>query len=158
MRGGALAVVAVATMLTFTSCASPYDQATKDDLREGVIAVSQASAAGDWLGAIARLDELAAEVSAAREAGKVDDARFDSIVAAMELVRADLDLAVAAAEDEAERQRLLDEQARLQEQITQLQNQGNGDDGGGEGEGEGEKKGDDGKKGEGEKKGEEGKG
>ena len=144
----ALAAVSIATMLTVSSCASPYDEATKADLRQHVVAVSQASAAGDWQGAIAGLDVLADELSAARDAGKVDDERFESIVGAMELVRADLEQAIAAAEDEAERQRLLDEQARLQEQITQLQEQGDG---------EGDKKGEEEQQGEEDKKGKEGK-
>ena len=138
MQRAFLVVVGIATMLTISSCASPYDEATKEGLRQHVIAVSEASAAGDWQGAIAGLDVLADELSAARDAGKVDDSRFQSIVGAMELVRSDLEQAIANAEDEAERQRLLDEQARLQEQITQLQEQGNG---------EGDKKGEEDEKG-----------
>ena len=124
-------------VLLLTSCAPTYDQATEQSLRRQVVAASQASAAGDWQGALHSLDAMASELETARADGKVDDERFESIVAAMELVRLDLEAAITAAEDEAERQRLLDEQARLQEQITQLQTPGGGEgDGGGDNGGE----------------------
>jgi hypothetical protein len=96
---------------------------------------------------------MSAQLSDARAAGKIDEERFDSILLAMELVRQDLDTAIAAAADAAERQRLIDEQARLQEQIAQLQEQQTED-----GKGEGEKKGEEEKKGEQGKGGDEGKG
>ena len=121
MRAGPIAAVVLTAMLALSGCAPQYDDATKEDLRAQVVAVSTASAAGDWPTAIAGLDQLATEVSKARRDGRLDDTRFTAIVAAMDLVRQDLEGAVAAAETEAEQQRLLAEQARLQEQITQLQ-------------------------------------
>ena len=121
MRAGPIAAVVLTATLALSACAPRYDGATKEDLRAQVVAVSTASAAGDWPTAIAGLDQLATEVSKARRDGRLDDARFTAIVAAMDLVRQDLEAAVAAAETEAEQQRLLAEQARLQEQITQLQ-------------------------------------
>ena len=159
MRITGVAAVAAAAALALSSCTPSYDDDTRDGLRQYVVAVSEASAAGDWSTALNGLDSLADEATAAREAGQLDDARFESITLAMELVRQDLEAAIAAAEDEAERQRLQEEQARLQEQITQMQNQDtggeSGDDSGGE-SGDGGGKGGDkgGDKGKGEGKGE----
>lgn len=137
------AATTLVAALLLTSCAPTYDQATEQSLRRQVVAASQASAAGDWQGALQSLDAMASELESARANGKVDDERFESIVAAMELVRLDLEAAITAAEDEAERQRLLDEQARLQEQITQLQapdgNEGDGGAGTGGETGDGDK-------------------
>jgi hypothetical protein len=152
MRGRLFgAAVAAAAALTLGSCASPaYDEATRDGLRQHVLTVAEASAAGDWAGAVEGLDAMAVELSQARDEGRIGEERFDTIRLAMEVVRQDLDDAIAAAADEAERQRLLEEQARLQEQIAQLQEQQkNGDDG--RGGNDDDEKGDD-KKGEGGKK------
>jgi predicted secreted protein len=124
------AAVAITATFSLVSCAAGYDEATKDNLRERVVAVAEASAAGDWQAAQNGLDVMAAELSDARSEGKVSEERFDTIVMAMELVRQDIDAAIAAAADAAEQQQLLEEQARLQEQIAQLQeqqNQGNVD-------------------------------
>ncbi|WP_159599438.1 hypothetical protein [Agromyces humi] len=135
MRSGVRAVMAVAAVLFLSACAPAYDQATAAALRGYVVDASTASAAGDWKSAIGALDELGAALTAARGAGKVDDTRFGKIVDAMELVRQDLDkqidteIALAeAAADAVERQRLLDEQARLQQQITELQEQASSED------------------------------
>lgn len=152
-QSSAVAVVLAAT-LALSSCAAPADdRATRDSLREHVLVVAEASAAGDWPGALAGLDAMASELSTARDEGELSEERFDTIALAMELVRQDLDDAIAAAADEAERQRLLEEQTRLQEQIAQLQeqqqNQGND---GGNGGNDDDKKDDD-KKGEGEGEG-----
>jgi hypothetical protein len=119
------AAVAVTATLILTSCAAAYDEATKDNLREHVVAVAEASASGDWQAALNGLDVMAVELSDARSEGKVSEERFDTIALAMELVRQDIDAAIAAAADAAERQQLLEEQARLQEQIAQLQEQQN---------------------------------
>src|SRR5918995_2890693 len=141
------AIVAAAAAMSLASCAPNYDVATRDGLRQHVIAVAEASAAGDWNAALSGLDVMGAKLSDARAAGKIDEERFDSILLAMELVRLDLDTAIAAAADAAERQRLIDEQARLQEQIAELQDQQTED-----------RKGEEEKKGEEDKKSEEGKG
>lgn len=139
MRRLSVGAVAIAATLAFTSCASSYDDATRDGLREYVVTVSEASAAGDWPTALGALDGMAAEVEAAREAGKLDDERFETITLAMEVVRQDLETAIAAAEDEAERQRLQEQQMMLEQQIAELQDQSTGvddqpndDDGGGD--------------------------
>lgn len=114
---------AVVGLLTLSSCAAKpeYDPATAAGLREHVVTVSSASAAGDWAGALAALDAMTAEVDEAQADGRIDDQRMDSILLAMELVRQDLRMAVDEAEDAAERQRLEDEQAALQAQLDQLE-------------------------------------
>ncbi|MEV1129612.1 hypothetical protein [Agromyces sp. NPDC049794] len=127
MRTQVLAAAALVFTLSLSACASPaYDQDTAQELREHIVVISAASAAGDWHGALAGLEVMATELSEARRAGKVDQQRFDTIALAMERVRLDLEVAIAAAATEVEQQRLLEEQARLQEQINQLQNQGSG--------------------------------
>jgi len=135
MRINFAAPVALLAALALSGCGPVYDQETADGLREHVVTISEASAAGDWQSAVTELDILAKEAARAREAGELDSERFEKIALAMELVRQDLEAAIAAAEDDAERQRLQEEQTRLQEQIDQLQNQGSGS----EEEGDGDK-------------------
>jgi len=143
MRTRPLGLIAVIVAFTMTACSPAYDAETRDGLREHVVSVSEASAAGDWQAAIDELDVMTASLAKAREDGKVDGERFDSIVAAMELVRLDLEAAIAAAADEAERQRLIEEQQRLQQQIEDLQTQGDGKPDKGKGKGKGDKDKDD---------------
>lgn len=109
--------------LTLSACASQpaYDPATAAGLRQHVVTVSSASAAGDWAGAAAALDAMTAEVDEAQADGRIDGERLDSIVLAMELVRQDLRMAIDEAEDAAEQQRLEEEQAALQAQLDQLE-------------------------------------
>jgi len=139
MRTRPLGLIAVIVAFTMTACSPAYDAETRDGLREHVVSVSEASAAGDWQAAIDELDVMTANLAKAREDGKVDGERFDSIVAAMELVRLDLEAAIAAAADEAERQRLIEEQQRLQQQIEELQTQGDGKPDKGKGKGDKDK-------------------
>lgn len=110
-------------LLTLSSCAAEptYDPATAEGLREHVVTVSTASAAGDWAGALAALDAMTAEVDEAQSDGRIDPERMDSILLAMELVRQDLQMAIDEAEDAAEQQRLAEEQAALQAQLDQLE-------------------------------------
>lgn len=110
-------------LLTLSSCAAEpaYDSTTAASLREHVVTVSSASAAGDWAGALAALDAMTAEVDEAQAEGRIDEQRMESILDAMELVRQELQLAIDEAEDAAERQRLEEEQAKLQERLDQLE-------------------------------------
>jgi hypothetical protein len=110
-------------LLTLSSCATEptYDPTTAVGLREHVVTVSTASAAGDWAGALAALDTMTAEVDEAQSDGRIDPQRMDSILLAMELVRQDLQMAIDEAEDAAEQQRLEEEQAALQAQLDQLE-------------------------------------
>lgn len=168
------AALAVAATLTVSACAPPtLDEPTRDGLRRHVVTVAEASAAADWPAAVASLDAMATELAAARDKGLISAERFEMIVLAMELVRQDLDAAIAAAADDAERVRLIEEQARLLEQIEQLRDAPvgvadqddpngserdgsgasdgagtNGDDGRGDGVGKGDKAGGNGKNGE----------
>ena len=124
--------LALAVVVTLSSCTSPgYDETTRAELREHVLIVAEASAAGDWQAALVSLDAMASALDAAHEAGELGEERLRTILLAMELVRQDLDAAIAAAADDAERVRLIEEQARLQEQIRLLQDsrdaQGGGD-------------------------------
>lgn len=115
--------IGLAGLLTLSSCAAEpeYDAATAESLREHVVTVSTASAAGDWAGALTALDAMSAEVDEARADGRIDEERMDSILLAMQLVRQDLRMAIDAEEDAAERQRLEEEQARLQAELDRLQ-------------------------------------
>ena len=155
MTSNFAATLALLAALALSGCGPVYDQETADGLREHVVTISEASAAGDWQTAITELDRLASEAAKAREAGKLESERFEKIALAMELVRQDIEAAIAAAEDDAERQLLQEEQARLQEQIDQLQIQGDdaGNDNGGGEEGGGNGDGDKGGKGKNEDKG-----
>jgi hypothetical protein len=126
MRARSLGVVAIVVALSMTSCSPAYDTETRDGLRAHVVTVSEASAAGNWQAAIEELDAMTSDLAAAREDGRIDDDRFEAIASAMEFVRLDLEAAIAAAADEAERQRLIQEQAQLQQQLQQLQDQGGG--------------------------------
>lgn len=110
-------------LLALSSCAAQptYGPATAASLREHVVTVSSASAAGDWAGALAALDAMTAEVDEAQAEGRIDDQRTDSILDAMGLVRQELQMAIDEAADAAERQRLEEEQAKLQERLDQLE-------------------------------------
>ncbi|MFE6254806.1 hypothetical protein [Agromyces sp. NPDC057865] len=142
MRPHLPGIIAIFVAFTMTSCSPAYDAETRESLRAHVVTVSEASAAGDWQTAVDELDAMTADLAEAREDGKVDDERFEAIDSAMEFVRLDLEAAIAAAADEAERQRLIEAQAQLQQQIAELQDQGQGtggDEGGKGGKGKGDK-------------------
>jgi hypothetical protein len=92
-----LAAAGVALVLALGGCASSehYPEATVQSLQEGVLAVSQASAAGDWAGATVALDDVAARLAAALDAGEITDDRAHDIAVAIELVRTDLQNLIA---------------------------------------------------------------
>jgi hypothetical protein len=104
LAAGRLAVVrfiAVGLALTIslagcTAPSAPYGPATAAALQAQVLTVSQA-ATTDPAAALTRLDELAASADDAFARGTVTSARHTSILAAIALVRADLESAVAAA-------------------------------------------------------------
>lgn len=103
------AVVAIAlTAGLLAGCAggSSYDSATAERLQQQVLVVSTASADGDWAGASTALLELEASAATALARGEITQERFDAIMAALSLVRADIEAAVAeqAAAEEAARQ------------------------------------------------------
>ena len=79
-----------------TPTTSPYSSAAASRLQSAVLAVSSSAAGGDPTAALARLDELTVTLADARARGEVSTARLDSISAAIALVRADLQAAIAA--------------------------------------------------------------
>ncbi|CAN5319765.1 hypothetical protein BH09ACT5_BH09ACT5_19730 [soil metagenome] len=92
-------VVALALSLGLAGCAAPttddYPAATAQALQARVLTVTEAAASGDATAALARLDELEAALLDAHARGTVDDGRYESITAAIALVRADLEAVVA---------------------------------------------------------------
>jgi len=109
-RGAVLAVVTVAALL-LTGCAEsstpsssptptasyPSDLASR--LQSAVLSVSSSAAEDDPTSALARLEELTATLADARARGEVTASRFDSISAAIALVRTDLEAAILAKDD-----------------------------------------------------------
>ncbi|MEI5584138.1 hypothetical protein, partial [Agromyces sp. CCNWLW208] len=95
----AAAATALAVLLALSGCAAPsYEAETAEQLRGDVHSIAAASAAGDWGGAVAGLDEMADRLDREHSRGRMDDDRFEAIAAAMRLVRADLETAILAAE------------------------------------------------------------
>ncbi len=92
---GSAVVIAVALAFGLSAC-TPDDGVT-DELRGAVVQIAERSAAGDFIGALAELDLLVEDLDAAVEEGAIDSAREREIRAAIDLVRADLEAAVAAA-------------------------------------------------------------
>ncbi|WP_448811591.1 hypothetical protein [Agromyces bauzanensis] len=98
LRGlrAALPAAAVAVALTFglSACASTED--TVAELHTSVVQIAERAAAGDYAGALAELALLDRDVTAALDAGRIDEEREQQIRAAMDLVRADLEAAEVA--------------------------------------------------------------
>lgn len=77
-----------------TPTASSYSPDVASRLQSAVLSVTS-SAEVDPIAALARLDELATMLADARARGEISAARFESISAAIALVRTDLEAAVA---------------------------------------------------------------
>jgi hypothetical protein len=94
----AAVALALAVTLLLGGCAptEDYPASTAQSLQQAVLAVSQASAAGDWAGAQAALDDAAARLAAAVDAGEIGQDRAMDISIAIDLVRADLQALIAA--------------------------------------------------------------
>lgn len=137
----------LAATLLVGGCASEddYPLPIATELQSRVLAVTEAAAASDLGAALDRLSELEIDVRDALARGLITQERHDSIMAAIELVRRDLEAAIKAAE-EAQREREAQEQEQEQEQEQNAGNGNNGNNGrgngnGNEGKGEGEGKG-----------------
>lgn len=91
-----------------------YDPVTAERLQQHVLAVSDSSAAGDWSTTQTRLLELEASASTALARGEITQERFDAIMSAIALVQADVDAAVAAAEQAAAEQAAAEQAAAEQ--------------------------------------------
>ena len=114
--------VLTATMLAGTlllsGCASPtvYSEETAQDLQQRVLAVTDAAAGADYPAAKVRIDELRAAANDALARGDISDERHAAIVSALDLVKSDVDAALAAeAAAAAEAARLAEEQRLAEE-------------------------------------------
>jgi uncharacterized membrane protein YgcG len=96
-RRAALPAAAIAVALTFGLSACNTPGGTSAAMHTSVVQIAERAAAGDYVGALAELALLDRDVAAALDAGRIDTAREQEIRAAMELVRADLEAALAAA-------------------------------------------------------------
>ncbi|MDO8337375.1 MAG: mucin-associated surface protein [Microcella sp.] len=110
LGGGALLVGLLAGCAPTPS----YDPTTAERLQQHVLAVSDSSAVGDWATTRTRLLELEASASTALARGEITQERFDAIMSALALVQADVDAAIAAAEQAAAEQAAAEQAAAEQ--------------------------------------------
>lgn len=94
--------IALALGVGLSGCASDYGTSIANDLRSHVLSVTTAAAEGDAAGALVLLDEFAARLADALARGEITEARHASVLAALELVRADLEALLAPAEEHQE--------------------------------------------------------
>lgn len=95
--------VLVAAVLALGACSSQapdrrYDPEAAEQLQSLVHSATSAAHEGDFAEAAAQLDELEAAATAALSRHEITDARFEAIMIAIALVRSDLELELAAAE------------------------------------------------------------
>ena len=96
-RRTVLPAAAIAVALTFGLSACNPAEDTSVALHTSVVKVAERAVAGDHAGALAELALLDRDVTSALDAGRIDADREQKIRAAIELVRADLEAALAAA-------------------------------------------------------------
>ncbi len=90
---------ALAFVVALSGCAaerSSYDHETAALLQDEVLEISQLSAEAEFASALLALTELEVTVKDVRARGLVTEERYESILAAVALVRADLEAAIAA--------------------------------------------------------------
>ena len=98
-RAWPAAVVTAVLLLSGCSAADPsIDDATAQTLDDAVVAVAERASADDFAGALTELEALQAALAAALAAGTVTQERATSIQAEADVVRGDLEAAVAAGE------------------------------------------------------------
>lgn len=98
MRAG-LTSIALAFALAMTGCApqqADYDPQIADTLQGEVLEVSELAAGADFESALLVVKELEVTLKDARARGLLTEERYESIAAALALVRADLEAAIAA--------------------------------------------------------------
>jgi uncharacterized membrane protein YgcG len=95
-RRAVLPAAAIAVALTFGLSACNTAGDTSAAMHTSVVQIAERAAAGDYSGALAELALLDRDVAVALDAGRIDTTREQEIRAAMELVRADLEEALAA--------------------------------------------------------------
>lgn len=103
MRGttlrSALVSAALALAIALAGCSpqqADYDPAIADLVQAEVLEVSQLSAEADFDAALLALAELEVSLKDARARGLLTEERYESVMAAMTMVRADLEAAIAA--------------------------------------------------------------
>jgi hypothetical protein len=111
------AAVALVGALVLSGCAAqdrqaPYATATAADLQQTVLHVTKAADDGEFAAARTRLHELEVATKVAHARGELTEARHDSILAAIALVRADLEALIAEAEAAAAEKKKAEEEAR----------------------------------------------
>ena len=102
-RAIVVAAVVVALGIGLAGCAPAgpvYTSEAAQALQSSVLAVTEAAAEDDPDSALARLDELQAALDAQLAGGGIDQARYDSVSAAVSAVRADLQSAIDARQAE----------------------------------------------------------
>jgi hypothetical protein len=116
-----LVAAVTAVTLALSGCAAqnepaPYATSTAADLQQSVLHVTRAAGDGEYAAARTRLEELEVATKVAHARGELTEARHDSILAAIALVRADLEALIAEAEAKAkaaaEKKRAEEEAAR----------------------------------------------
>jgi ribosomal protein S20 len=99
-----LVVVVALALLALAGCsAAPTDleSTAATDLQTAVVAVATPAAAADYETAITQLDEVQARLDAAIEDGAVSASRAAQIQSAIDVVRADLEAALAEEQETA---------------------------------------------------------
>ncbi len=123
MRKGVVAAVLVG-LLTMSSCGAPaaedYSRDTAGTLQAQVWEISRAAASGDLYLAEMRLNELIAIVRDSFVRGWLSEARRDSILAAITLVRLDLERAIFAQEQQEAAESLARDR-ELQRQLAEAE-------------------------------------
>lgn len=91
-------------------------------LRDDLLAVAAAAAVTDYAGAVTSLEATAADLDGAALDDRVTSAKYRELLTAIEVLRANLDTAIAA--EQAELQRLQEEQRRIEEERRQAEQGG----------------------------------
>ncbi|MCW4386697.1 hypothetical protein OH146_13025 [Salinibacterium sp. SYSU T00001] len=100
LQWGPAAAGVLALTIGLAGCAptSDYDPGAAERLQERVLAVTTAAASADDTGLLSSLDRLEVELHDARARGQITQTRFDAVMAAIALVRAEAEAATAAEE------------------------------------------------------------
>jgi hypothetical protein len=93
-----IAAAAIAVGLVGCAPASSYDAAAAERLQARVESVTVAAASADHAGVLGDLETLEVELRDALARDQITQARFDSVTAAIALVRADAEAALAASQ------------------------------------------------------------
>lgn len=95
-RHALLPAAAIAVALTFGLSGCISAEQTADAMHTSVVQIAERAVAADFAGALAELELLDRDVTVALDRGRIDADREQVIRAAIDLVRADLEAALAA--------------------------------------------------------------